>query len=75
MACHNREKFVTEAVESILNQTYQNFELLILDDNSSDLSFSIAKSYAEKDKRIKLNKNNYNKGVGFTKKTLLDQSI
>ena len=44
----NEEKFLSEAVESVLAQSYSNWELLLVDDGSSDGSTAIAKSYAEK---------------------------
>lgn len=52
MPVYNAEKFLAEAIESILGQTYQNFELIILDDGSEDNSLNIIKSYATKDSRI-----------------------
>jgi len=54
MPVYNSEKFLTEAIESILNQTYKNFELLIVYDNSSDNSLSIIKKFQENDTRISL---------------------
>ena len=54
MPVYNSEKFLVEAIESILNQTYKNFELLIIYDDSSDNSLSIIKKFQENDKRISL---------------------
>ncbi len=53
----NTEKFLAECIESILNQTYQNWELIIVDDNSTDNSPEVVKSYQKNDQRIKLHKN------------------
>ena len=53
MCAWNEEKFIGIAIESVLNQTYKNFELIILEDNSPDNTAKIIKSYAKKDKRIK----------------------
>ena len=53
----NTEMFLDEMLNSVLNQTYQNWELLIVDDNSTDGSFDLVDSYAQKDARIKLIKN------------------
>lgn len=50
----DRENMVGRAIESILNQTYQNFEFIIVDNGSKDQSGEIADSYAEKDSRIKV---------------------
>lgn len=54
MLTYNRENMVGSAIESILNQTYQNFEFIIVDNGSTDQSGKIADSYAEKDSRIKV---------------------
>lgn len=47
MLTYNRENMVGRAIESILNQTYQNFEFIIVDNGSTDQSGEIADSYAE----------------------------
>ncbi len=52
MPVYNAEKYVGEAIESILNQTFADFEFLIFNDGSTDKSAKIIQSYAEKDKRI-----------------------
>ena len=44
----------TESINSILSQTYSNFEFVILDDGSTDNSLKIIKAYAKEDKRIKI---------------------
>jgi glycosyltransferase involved in cell wall biosynthesis len=53
LAVYNRERYVAEAIESILTQTYSNLELLIVNDGSTDKSDLIIKQYMKKDKRIK----------------------
>ncbi|MBD0823096.1 glycosyltransferase family 2 protein [Aestuariibaculum marinum] len=53
----NTEQYLTNCIESIINQSYTNWELLIVDDNSTDGSYSLVRSFAEKDSRIKLFKN------------------
>ena len=53
MPVHNREKYVARAIESILTQTYKNFDFILVDDGSTDNSPNIIKQYANKDKRIK----------------------
>ncbi len=50
---YNYANFLPECIESVLNQTYQNFEIIIVDDGSKDNSKEIIKNYAKKDKRIK----------------------
>ena len=59
---YNGEKFVKYAINSVINQTYKNWELIIVDDFSEDKGYEIAKSYAENDSRIRIIKNekNYN---------------
>lgn len=54
MSTYNAEKYIAETIESILNQTYKDFELLISEDGSTDNTLNIIKKYAEKDKRIKI---------------------
>lgn len=61
---YNGSKYLEEAILSILNQTYHNFELLIINDGSTDNSEEIIKSF--KDKRIVYIKNEVNKGLIFT---------
>lgn len=51
---YNSQLFLTCCIESILNQTYNNFELILIDDGSTDKSGLICDSYAEKDNRIKV---------------------
>lgn len=50
---YNVEKYLNECIDSILSQTYENFELLLIDDGSTDTSSEICKSYLEKDSRIR----------------------
>ena len=65
MSIYNDEKNVRNAIESILNQTYEKFELLLLDDFSTDNTYEICNEYLKKDKRIKLYRNK--KNIGLTK--------
>ena len=62
MAAYNQEKFIGEAIESVLASTYKNFELIIVDDCSPDSTYRVAEGYAKKDKRIRLYKNEKNLG-------------
>jgi len=62
MTAFNREKYISEAIESVLKSSYQNWELIIVDDKSKDNSFKIAQGYADLDKRIKLYRNEKNLG-------------
>ena len=54
MPVYNKEKYVRKSINSILNQSYTDFELLIINDGSTDNSLSICKEFEEKDSRIKL---------------------
>ena len=60
IACYNCEKYVEMAVQSIIDQTYKNLEILITDDCSTDNSFNLLKQLTEKDSRILLFKNDEN---------------
>ena len=51
---YNSESTLKRCVDSILAQTYQNFELLLIDDGSKDCSGEICKEYAQKDSRVKV---------------------
>jgi glycosyltransferase involved in cell wall biosynthesis len=54
MTVYNRERYLKAAIESVLSQTYPNFEFLIWDDGSTDNSLNIARNYAKLDPRIKV---------------------
>ncbi|MGY5847681.1 glycosyltransferase family 2 protein [Salegentibacter sp. HM20] len=51
---YNREEFLSEMIESVIAQTYTNWELLLVDDGSTDKSWQIMKAYAEADHRIQV---------------------
>ena len=59
---YNNEKFIDKCVESILSQTYHEFELLIINDGSTDNTINVLQPYLKKEQRIKLH-NTKNKGV------------
>lgn len=61
MPAYNAERFIGKAIESILAQTYTNFEFLIINDGSNDQTESIIQSYS--DNRIRYIKNLYNEGL------------
>jgi glycosyltransferase involved in cell wall biosynthesis len=62
MTAFNRERFVQEAIESVLASSYSHFELIIVDDCSSDSTLSIAREYASRDARIRVYSNEKNLG-------------
>lgn len=63
MPVYNVEKYIEESVNSILNQTYRDLELIIVDDGSTDNTFSILKELEKIDSRINLVKNGCNKKI------------
>lgn len=75
MPAYNSEKYISEAIESVLNQTFKDFEFIIIDDGSTDKTWEIIQEYAKKDERIiafknEKNLNNYatrNKGIKISK--------
>lgn len=72
---YNGEKYLEESIQSVINQTYRNWELIIVDDCSTDKTSDISKRYVELDSRIKYYKNeenlrlprNLNRGFSLTK--------
>ena len=71
MSVRNNESFVSRSIDSILNQTYRNFEFLIVDDFSDDNTYKIIKEYEKKDNRIKVFKNDENLGLTKSLNNLL----
>lgn len=67
MPNYNGEKFIAEAIESILNQTFTDFEFIIIDDCSTDDSWKIIQEYTKKDERIIALKNEKNLWVSKTR--------
>ena len=74
MPVFNSELFVAEAIESILNQTFKDFEFLILDDASTDKGFEIIKDFEKQDSRIKVFQNEKNLGVVESRNKLINLS-
>lgn len=64
MSVYNGEKFLAEAVKSILNQTFTDFEFVIIDDGSTDCSLQILQQFS--DKRIRILRNEQNKGLVYS---------
>lgn len=67
---YNGGKYLNEAINSLLNQTYEDFEIILVDDSSTDNSIEIIQSY--KDKRIHLYKNEKNQGIAYTRNRAID---
>lgn len=62
MTAYNREQYISEAIESVINSTLSDFELIIVDDCSVDSTLKIAKKYEAEDDRIRVYSNNSNIG-------------
>jgi len=60
---YNHEKYIAECIESVLIQTYQNWEMIIIDDCSQDSTYDIALEYAKQDSRIKVFRHKENYGA------------
>ncbi len=68
MSCYNAEKTLARAIESVMNNTYKNIELMLIDDCSTDNSLNIAKEYQSKDDRIIIITHSENQGAGVSRK-------
>ena len=64
---YNSQKYLGETIECVLNQTYNNLEIILIDDCSTDGSLKLMKDYQKKDSRIKVFSNKKNKGVAETR--------
>lgn len=73
MPCYNGKKYIGEAIESVINQTYSNWELIIVDDGSVDNSYKIISRYLS-DPRIKYIRHKSNKGIAAARNTGLLKS-
>ena len=67
MPTYNRVNLLPRSIDSIRNQTYQNFEFIIVDDGSTDGTNELLKSYAQLDKRIRILTNPTNKGISYSR--------
>lgn len=67
MPAYNAEKFIGSSIESVLSQSYHNFELIIVDDGSKDSTHNLIEIYSKQDSRIKFYKNKKNLGVSDTR--------
>lgn len=64
---YNSSETIKTTIESILNQSFQNFELIIVDDCSKDNTIELIQEYKASDKRVSLYKNKENLGAGFSR--------
>lgn len=64
---YNKEKYVLYALQSVLNQTFEDYEIIIVEDASTDLSFEVISTI--KSEKVKVIKHNYNKGLSASRNT------
>lgn len=67
MPTHNNEKYINESINSVINQSYKNWELIIVDDASTDNTAEIIKSYSDRDQRIYSIQNKANYGAAVSR--------
>jgi len=67
MSCYNTEKYVSEAIKSVINQTYKNWELIIINDGSTDNSLKVIKNFKKKNNKIKIIDLKKNYGQGYAR--------
>lgn len=72
MATYNRADLLPRAIESVLNQTFEDFEFIIVVDGSTDDSVDVIQSYAQKDERIRMLENDKNRGLIYSLNRGLD---
>jgi glycosyltransferase involved in cell wall biosynthesis len=72
---YNGERYLEEALHSILNQTFTDFELIISDNASTDRTGAIAEAYARRDDRIRYHRNEKNMGAGFNARRVYELAI
>ena len=71
MPAFNREKFIAESIRSVLNQSFKDFELIVIDDGSTDKTLQIANTFLE-DPRIRIVRNQKNLGIAKTRNKALE---
>lgn len=74
MPAYNAEKYIGQAIESILNQSYRDLELVIIEDCSQDGTLDIIEEYVKRDSRIKLLVNDCNRGISYSTNKGIDFS-
>ncbi|WP_027119620.1 glycosyltransferase family 2 protein [[Mycoplasma] testudinis] len=70
---YNCAKWVCKTLESVLSQSYRNFEVIIVDDCSSDNTLDVVKQYTKNDSRVKIFTNDQNLGIGAVRKILVSK--
>lgn len=75
MTNYNAGEYIREAIESILQQTFTDFEFIIVDDGSTDKSWSIIQEYSQRDARIRCYQNERNLWISLTRNRLIDLAL
>jgi teichuronic acid biosynthesis glycosyltransferase TuaG len=71
---YNAEKYIRQTLQSVINQSYQNWEMILADDASTDNTVAIIEEFSQKDYRIKLFKLPENRGNGFARNAALEKA-
>lgn len=74
ITCYNGEKYIEKAINSVLEQTYKNFEILFADDCSTDKSLQKIKEIAQTNSKIKILTTDTNKGVSYQRNRLINNA-
>ncbi|CAH1597086.1 Putative N-acetylgalactosaminyl-diphosphoundecaprenol glucuronosyltransferase [Vibrio owensii] len=74
MPAHNSGKYIAESIQSVLAQTYENWELIIVDDRSVDDTWKIINNYADKHDNIRVYQNKENLGAGATRNYAIEKA-
>lgn len=69
MPLYNAEPYLVETFDSVLSQSYKNWELIVVEDCSSDASLRLAKEYENRDRRISVHPNEHNVGAAKSRNT------
>jgi len=71
---YNNENFLNDCITSVINQTYKSWEMLIVDDKSTDNSYKLALNFSELDSRIKVYQTEANSGAGLARNLAIEKS-
>lgn len=74
MPAYNCEEYIAQAIESVIKQTYQKWELIIIDDCSTDRTAEIVEKYSQQDTRVLFKKNRKNHGAAFSRNKAIKYS-
>lgn len=75
MPMYNNEATIADSIESVMNQTYVDWELIVVDDGSQDQCYKIVEKLCNTDSRIKLLRNKLNKGASGARQTAIDTGL